>query len=295
MDRKQFAACIGHQFCMLGLVIIGVFCAAARPAQDGSFILGMNPTFAHLIEVCGKAFATAFTGEWVSSLVVVALSIPRLWRGGGWLFLALSGTVLCGFASVVYSQVWHHGVLLLAWLFALWISWPAPSLQSSRSDRVPHALAVASLAIVAALQCYWTVCSIAYDWGHAYSGSLAAARGIRELDLTGRKLDAIGYACTAIQPYFSRNIFSNVNVGRPEAYWDWTRRNHANQDVLHLAELRPDYVIVGYKNEAERGVWTNPIRKSGYRAIRHFEGNTFWQTQVFEPESYDLYQRSTAP
>jgi hypothetical protein len=276
------------------IAIVILLAAAARPAPDGTFLPGLNFSFAHLIDVSGKAFQAAFTGEWTTSLLVVALSVPLLWRGGGWLFFLLASTMLCGVAAVVYSQVWHHGVLFLAWLFAVWISWRAPG-NPPDFNRLSHHLALASLAIVAAVQCYWTVCAITYDWGHAYSGSLAAASGIRQLDLQGRKLYAIGYASTAIQPYFSSNIFANVNDGRPEAYWDWSRRNHVNQDSLRLAELQPDYVIVGYKNQFERGVWTDLVRKGGYRAIRHFEGNSFWHTRVFEPESYDLYQRSSAP
>ena len=249
---------------MFGGILL-LLALAARPAADGTFVPAFNFSLEHFADVSAKAFANAFTGEWISSMLVVALSIPLLWRGGGLLFFTLAGILLCGVASVIYVQVWHYGVLFLAWLFAVWISWP-------KSDRLSHKLALASLGIIIAIQGYWTARSIAYDWDYAYSGSLDAARGLREMNLAGKSLYAIGFACIAIEPYFSRNIFANVNDGRPQAYWDWSRHNHVNTDSQHLAELRPDYVIVGYKNEFERGVWTGLVRKSGYQAIRHFEG-----------------------
>jgi hypothetical protein len=210
------------------------------------------------------------------------------------LFFVLSGTLLCGIASTIYSQVWHHGVLLLAWLFALWISLDACALNG-KSARRQYQLAAIPLAIVICVQCYWSACSMAYDWRYPYSGSQAAAQGILQLNLQKKKLYAIGFASTAIQPYFEHNIFANVNDGRREAYWDWSLRNHVNLDSEHLAELLPGYVIVGYKNESERAVWADLVAKGGYRVIRHFEGNTYWQSRILEPESYELYQRNNAP
>jgi hypothetical protein len=282
-DRKRAA-----WFAAFFAAVLILLAATASPARDGTFIHTLNFSLSHFLEVSAKAFATAFTGEWISSLVLVGLSIPLLWRGGGWLFFVLAATLLCSLASAVYAQVWHHGFLFLAWLVSLWISLPG-------GGRRPYQLAVASLGMVAAAQCYWTLNSIRYDWQYAYSGSLATAEVIRQADLRGNNVYAIGYACTAIQPYFESNIFANVNEGRPEAYWDWSTRNHVNLDSQHLAALKPTYVIVGYKNEFERGIWTGLVRKSGYQAIRHFEGNTYWQTHILEPESYDLYRRSAAP
>ncbi len=287
--RKQaipYAAAFG--------VVTALLAAASWPAKDGTFVSGYNFSFGHFLDVCGKAFAAGFTGETISSLLMVGLSIPLLWRGGGLLFFALASGLLCALNAVVYSQVWHYGVLLLAWIFAIWIAYG----RLAGQREIARLMAVAAFAVVIGIQCYWTWCAIRYDWVEPYSGSLAAARGIRELGLTGRhterRIDAIGFACVAIEPYFPANVFSNWNEGGAQGYWDWSRRNHVNEDIARLPALRPDYVIVGYKNEFEHGVWTAQVRKSGYWAIRHFEGNSFWHTRVFEPESFDLYQRSGA-
>jgi hypothetical protein len=306
-DRRKFAIPVAF-FASVAIL----FAVLARPAADATFIPGLNFSAGHFLAVSAKAFSTAFTGELFSSLLIVALSLPVLWRGGGWLFFLLASLTLCGISSVVYSQVWHHGVLFLAWLFAVWISLRELGTGSARLRarlsnefraatmrewfREPCGMALRlSLFIVLAVQCFWTAASIGYDWQSPYSGSLAAAQGIRELPLDGKKIYAIGFANIAIEPYFPRNIFANVNDGQPRAYWDWSRNNHVNEDARHLATSRPDYVIVGYKNEFERGVWTDLVRQGGYRAIRHFEGNTFWQTRILEPESYDLFERIGAP
>jgi hypothetical protein len=263
--------------------VAALLAAAAWPVADGTFVTRLNFSLEHFVEVSGRAFAAAFTGETFSSLAIVALSIPLLWRGGGLLFFAVASGLLCGVYAIVYSQVWHFGVLFLAWIFALWIS----SRRLVRKRR----LAVGAMAVAIGVQCYWTLCAVRYDWGEAYSGSLEAARELREPGLAGRRIYAIGFACVAIEPYFPRNIFSNWSA----AYWDWSRQNHINGDALRLAETRPDYVIVGYKNEFERRVWTDLVRKSGYQAIRHFKGSSFWHAQVFEPESFDLYRLGGGP
>ncbi len=261
-------------------VTLGVL--SAWPAHDGVFVTRPNLSLAHLGEASRKMLAGAFTGEPISSAIAVALSVPFLWRGRGLLMLALSGTLLCAIAGVIYSQVWHEGLLLLAWLFALWFS-------ANRAKLTP--LALAALILVSAPQCWWTLKSVRYDWNHAYSGSRAAARFVRQHDLSAAGLYAIGYACTGLQPYFRRNIFANVNGGAPQAYWDWSTRNHVNLDSEHLDVLRPAYVLVGYKGAFERDLWTRSVMRAGYRPIRHFDGNLFWKTRVLEPESFDLYRR----
>ena len=266
----------------------------AWPAVDGTFVTHLNFSFGHFIEVSGKAFAAAFTGETFSSLAIVALTIPLLHRGGGLLFFTGASLLLCGVYAVVYSQVWHFGVLFLAWIFALWIASANCGADALVRKQPPGrkndaSLATLALAIVLAVQCYWTLCAVRYDWSEPYSGSLAAARDLRELAAAPNRIYGIGFACVAIQPYFPRNLFLNWST----AYWDWSTQNHINQDSLELDKHRPDYVMVGYKNEVERGIWTQLVQNSGYRAIRHFAGNSFWQTRRFEPESFDLYRRDS--
>ena len=168
---------------------------------------------------------------------------------------------------IVYAQLWHFGILFLAWLFAIWIS--------AYKTRVT---APTLLALIAAIgfQCYWTAAAIQYDWGHAYSGSLATAQYFRQAGLPTGGLYAIGYPSAAIQPYFPANIYSDFHDG---AYWDWSKRNTADDPAALFASDRRELVLVGYKVLAEKQHWADLLALLGYGLTRHFEGNTFWQNR----------------
>ncbi len=257
---------------------------SAWPAGDAVFVTRLNFSAEHFWSTGGKMFREAFTGNLALSLAAVAASLPFLWKGRGLLVFALSAALLCGVSSVVYAQVWHYGILLLAWIFALWIA-------AYRLRPGPMALAAMTLVIVP--QCYWSVRSVEYDWNHAYSGSLEAARYLRGAGIPPERLYAIGYATTGLQPYFESNIFGNVNGGAPRpAYWDWSVRNRVNQSGGRLASLRPEYVLVGFKGDYERDLWTRQVTEGGYFLVRRFNGHLFWRTRVLEPETYDLYRRT---
>jgi len=279
-QRKKLLACAGLY---AGALLVAI--ASAWPATDVIFVTRLNLDRDHFLQVVSKTFVQAFTDYTAASLAVIALSAPLLWRGGGWKMFLPAGILLSTVNAVVYFQVWHLGLLFLAWVFAIWIS----------ADRArPGPAFWLSFGVVAAFQCYWTVESVRYDWSHPYSGSLEAARYLKESGIAERGPFAIGYACVGIQPYFARNIFRNVNGGVPSAFWDWSSGNHVNEDSGLLALKRPEYVMVGYKGAFERDLWTGQVTGSGYELRRHFEGNLFWRDRALEPESYDLYQRRVA-
>jgi len=262
---------------------VAVFVLAAWPASDNIFVRRPYWSLEHALAVAGKALRGGFAGAWIPSLAAILLSLPLLWRGGTLLLFAISLFSLALVNGVIYAQVWHYGLVFLGWLVAVWIA----------AQRVkPGWAGLASLVVVICSQLYWTAGSIAYDWEYSYSASREAAEYLHQAGIARQRLFAIGYACTAIQPYFPTNIFANVNGGaKKPAYWDWSARNHVNEDTGKLSALRPDYVIVGYKGSYEKNLWTSQVVQSGYRRVRHFEGNIYWQDAILEPESYDLYRR----
>jgi hypothetical protein len=264
--------------------VLAAWVLCAWPAPDVAFAEHRGLANLHLLpEVVKAGLAGAFTGYWVTSLVVIALSVPFLWRGGGWLFFVLASIAFFLFSTIVYAQLWHFGILFLAWLFAIWIS--------AYKTRVS---APTLLALVAAIgfQCYWTADAFRYDWTHAYSGSWAAAQYLRQNGLPPGGLYAIGYPTTAIQPYFPANIYSDFHGG---AYWDWSKGNTADDPAALFASARRELVLVGYKNPSEKQHWSNLLALLGYGLAQHFNGATFWQTGVFEDESYDLYRKTSEP
>ena len=253
----------------------------AWPAKDVAFAEHRGLANLHLLPAVVKAgLAGAFTGYWISALVLIALSAPLLWRGGGWLFFLAVTVAFCLFGTIVYAQLWHFGILFLAWLFAIWIS--------AYRTRVTAPTLLALIAAIG-LQCYWTATAVRYDWRHPYSGSLAAAQYFRQNGLPPGGLYAIGYSTTAVQPYFPSNIYSDFHEG----YWDWSKANSADDPAALFASGRRELVLAGYKNLGEKQRWANLLALLGYGPIQHFDGGTFWQTRVFELESYDLYRKTS--
>ena len=278
-ERKKLAIA-GLIYCCI--LIFYLFCA--WPAKDVAFAEHRGLSNLRLLPDITKAgLAGAFTGYWIPSLILIALSAPFLWRGGGWLFFLLTSAAFCLFGAIVYAQVWHFGILFLAWVFAIWIS--------AYKTRVTMPTIVALLAAIG-VQCYWTANAIRYDWSHAYSGSLAAAKYLRQAGLPSGGLYAIGYPSVAIQPYFAANIYSDYHDG---AYWDWSKRNTADDPEALLSAERRELVLVGYKNLSEKQHWADLLALLGYSPAQHFDGHTFWQTRLFELESYDLYVKTSDP
>jgi hypothetical protein len=268
-------------------LVLGFFMICAWPAKDVAFAEHRGlANLQYLPDVAEISFAGAFTGYWLLSLALIAISVPFLWRGGGWLFLLLASAALCLFGTIVYSQAWHLGTLFLVWLFAIWIS--------AYKTRVTGPTVVALIAIIG-FQCYWTARSVQYDWSHAYSGSLAAARYLRQEGLPPGGLYAVGYSDTALQPYFSANIYSDFHDGALPGYWDWSKQNTAKDPGALFASLRRDQVLVGYTEMREQKRWADLLDLLGYGLIRHFDGGTFWQTGPFERESFDLYRKTSNP
>src|SRR5580658_2863563 len=271
--------------------VLAFFILCAWPAKDVAFAEHRGLGNLHLFPDVAKAtIAGAFTGQWMVSLFLIALSVPFLWRGGGLFFFALASAAFILFGTIVYAQLWHFGILFLAWLFAIWIS--------AYKTRVTGLTLFALLGVIG-FQFYWTAAAVRYDWRNAYSGSLAASQYLKQdLGPSGQApggLYAIGYSSTAIQPYFSRNIFSDFHQGDRPAYWDWSKRNTANDPVALFASDRREQVLVGYKNGFEKKHWADLLALLGYGLTRHFDGNTFWQTGVFESEAFDLYRQVSRP
>ena len=269
-----------------GCVLV-FFLVCAWPANDVAFAEHRGLANLRLLpDIAAAGLGAAFTGYWATSLVLIALTLPLLWRGGGWLVFLLAAVAFLLFGTIVYTQLWHFGILFLAWIFAIWIS--------AYKTRVTAPTIVALLAAIG-FQCYWTASAIRYDWTHAYSGSLAAAQYLRETGIPAGGLYAIGYPSVSVQPYFPTNVYSDYRDGKNEAYWDWSKKNTAIDPAALFASDRRELVVVSYKERYEKQHWGDLLALMGYGLTQHFDGGTFWQTRVFEFESYDLYRKTSDP
>ncbi len=278
-SRNSAARARAFLFFGMFLLVAALLAASAWPASDQVFITGWNTSPTHFIDISLATVRESLTGETVTSFLVLAASIPFLYRGGGLLFFLAAAAMLCAVESIVYAAVWHFGILFLAWITALWIA-------SARSK--PGRLVLAALVVVIATQCYWTLHAAAADWTGPYSGSRAAARFIREAHIAPHEILGAGFSSVAIQPYFHSNVFGD-NPGRP-AYWDWSVRNDSNRLVRFIGVGQPRYFIAGYKAAAEAGRWADIASLGGYALSRTFPGHVLWRAGTLELESFDLYR-----
>jgi hypothetical protein len=275
--KQQAVLGIGYALVVLALVW------SAWPARDVFFAAERDYSLENVVTTAGDTLANAFTGEWISSLIVVAAGVPLLWRGRGLTMFVMAGTGLCLFNAFVYSNVWHLGILFLAWLFAMWISAERAQLQWMATFAMTAAVAV---------QGVWTAKTVAFDWNNPYSGSKAAAQYLRDQGIDRKNLYGFGYACVGVQPYFPENRFINFRGGGKETFYDWSISFRNFEGLDELKSLRPEYVLVGYKTEDERSDTGLTVKQAGYRLLKHFEGNLYWHGAVYEPDALDLYRRN---
>ena len=254
---------------------------AVWPAHSATFVAAPNWSLPNFIGISRYSFQQAFgNGYW--PLALITLSVPMLWRGPGLLLFVLAALLHCCFGSVIYSNVWHHGFLVLVWLFALWIS---P--QANR----PGILAGVALSLFLVMQCSWTWNAVRYDWAHAYSGSRVMAEYLKNKQIVGSKIFGIGFPTVAVQPYFRSNLYGNYAAAGGEAsYWLWSKHAGVNDSVERLGSDRPDFLVLGYSSDSDRRLWTSLIARSGYESVARFEGSTFWRTDVFQPENFELFR-----
>jgi hypothetical protein len=270
---------------LAGLAYSGVLvCAilAAWPTGDIAFPFRVDITPGRIIRVDALMFREAFAGNGLITAAAIALSVPLLWRGRGLPLFLLTSIALCAVSGILYWQPWTQGLLFLCWLLAIWIS-------AARVE--PGWAALAGLSVVIAFQLYWEFRSIQYDWNSAYSGSLETARVIETQQLAPVRIAGLGYSTSAIQPYFSSNVFVNFD----NSYWDWSRSNNSQDPVRFYSSGRPGYAIAGFKTTAERKSWAKILDPAGYDLTRTFEGGVYWKDRVTESESFDVYRRAREP
>ena len=251
---------------------------SAFPASDVMFVRAANYSGTHYLATAARVFEEAFTANWPSALLLIAFTIPFLIRGSALSVFLLSAWGFISLSAFVYGQVWHFGLLFVVWIFALWIA----ALRSTK----PRLPVNAALTAAIVIQGFWTASAGIRELRTAYSGSLAAAIYLKEQSIPQQGIYGVGYACVGVQPYFPQNIFQNF----PYAFWDWSSKNHMIADYSKLPALKPRWVLVGYKTAQENYLWNSQVRRSGYRKIKHFEGNVIWEDEQLEPESFDLYQ-----
>ena len=100
---------------------------------------------------------------------------------------------------------------------------------------------------------------------------------------------AVGLArpqeATALQPYFDRNPFRNVNRGQCPCFWWWSMKMPFHPARTWLVRRHPVAIVYGDKwpgHQRPLHRWELP----GYHVARHFEGALYIRNQIFEHEGF---------
>ena len=152
----------------------------------------------------------------VKPLSYLALAISCLWfwsRRVLLLYFLSSLSIILLFAIKYYNS-WHQGILFLAWILPMWISFQKPD----ATERIPwtylNRIATITFTAVFITHIYWTYSSSISDYHGSYSGGQAVANYIEGNDLSNAKIHATSFWSTSILPFFNKNIFANHNNGQ---------------------------------------------------------------------------------
>lgn len=209
------------------------------------------------------------------------------------LMLAIFGA-LVGFGTFKYFSVWNAGIIYLAWIFILWISWPA---LTTTNDEIRQLIVVA-IAFVWSTQFYCAVVALGLSFNSPYSAAPVAAAKLhgyfRDKNVSSA---CLGLKALAVEPYFDRNICGNYYSGSPRpSYYDWKRDQPYSPvpDVQTLNRLMSSgqfnlYLVSDMSIRLEDAEAVG--RKQGYCISDSFPGHLIWKDDFYENDGLIIFRR----
>jgi hypothetical protein len=277
LRRRQMLA-VGA-FAITGVLVV----LQAYPPADLMDVLSRNRDLQAIALTCVQTLNGAFTEM---PLVSLLLLLGGLWcfarRGVLLLYLLPTGLLLTLY-SLCYFNVWHEGILLLVWIFALWVGLEKPPACGGWHDRL---LPLALVSVLCVVQVSWSVQTYWFDLHENYSASREVARYIERERLQDQVIYATGVDTFAVQPYFPHNLFDNYNHRQSPAFWWWSKKNPLVQDAKQICADQPDVVLVSLKG-ANQAVPELP----GYRQVAICEGTLFWKNRRWERDACAVFRR----
>jgi hypothetical protein len=225
----------------------------ARPAIRGRI--------ANIPIVMGFAFA----GNWVVAALFQCMVLVYLFRLGQ-LKLALPALFLALFLIFVYSAPWHLGLLWVTVLMILWAAWDTAIPPGAIA--LQNAVAV-FLGILCLFQLPWTVHAIEYDAQNPVSPARDTAAYLHTFP-EGSRMAGFGMS-TAVQPYFSHNIFFNQQ--QTFGYLGYLPNRMSTEEAV---AMHPDVIVA---DGPQRPVF----ERSGYRPVREFCGAIYFPNRPIDP------------
>ncbi|HEX4096883.1 MAG TPA: hypothetical protein VHX64_09145, partial [Caulobacteraceae bacterium] len=247
----------------------------------------MAEAFVERIDVWSLAEPSALSRIWglcltifllVPSLVLFARARTRL------LFLACLA-VFFAFTTLKYGQAWHAGILYMAWVFALWVSWPALATLEPRR----RVALFASLIVILGVQAWCAAAAWSREAREVYAPGEEVAKALASYRQRhpGAQVATFGFKTFAVQPWSRANLFDNFNGGAEKpAFYDWRSsqpfRLYPTPPAWAAAigkDRRGVFLLSDFEHmsDAERAQYFAVAARAGLCA-RVFDGQMIWKT-----------------
>ncbi|MBA2609284.1 MAG: hypothetical protein H0U92_10120 [Actinobacteria bacterium] len=288
LSPRQRRLHVGAQIC-LGVMAAALF-VQLRPPPDASFVSARDFHFRvdDAWRAARKITQGGFTGSGLTLLLGVIPTLVFLKRSRGVLLWLLPTAAVIAFSVIRYFNIWHQGVLVLIWIFALWCAWTPTAERSQRGPGRWSAAALAAMTIVVAVQLSWTAHSVHYDIKRPYSGAAATARYLKPIVAAGGRINTRSIESVSVQPYFKSNIFANYDRGRGGSYWWWSTRADLHPTPELLITNHPDAIVYGDK----QGGLPEPLVRPafpGYHVGAYLRGALFLKDRFFEQDGFWVF------
>jgi hypothetical protein len=278
-------------------VMAGMLVLMLLPPSDQIFAGKVNGTLYNFLYIPkmvagGLAFNELGSIKWLQEIISLAVFVVVVYwfmkKGIATVYLLPLIIVLC-FSAIVYSNVWHQGILFFLMIFVLWLSFDE---EKTPKQSVLLRNVVYSVSVVLAIQVYWTILSFSYDFNKNYSASYQVASYIKKNRLEDEKIFVSGWKSISVLPYFDKNIFYNLNNGSDKRFWFWSTHNKTEigYDSCMIEKVqtdKPGLVIVASHYIPRQ----KTVKFEGYKFIGLFKGFLCWKTKRYEPESYLLFRK----
>jgi hypothetical protein len=219
--------------------------------------------------------------QWIPVLVMLATlwSIRRTPAAATWLLVSVVGIVAFGYVKYA-PQIWHHGVVFLTWLAAIWVARQEPAESSRRLDRV---ILSACVTLVLAVQVYHGIKTYRTELARPYSNARAAAAFITAQGWTRDVIAVLPeYTASAVIAYLGAKRAYFVNRGEFGSFTIWDQRETPVEAALVELDRRKRPVVLVMsigRGDAEL------LARHGYSEVARFTGATW------ADEDFVLYRR----
>jgi hypothetical protein len=232
--------------------------------------------------------------RWLA-LAVVALIVLQaaVFRAGdasgqmGWVGLLPWALMVLIFTSI-YLAPRHAGMLWVALVAALWLTWPEEGAAVSWKLWV-HRITVAALLLIAGDQAWWTAHAVWADIHGPYSGDVAMAKFLRT-QAPGKRIAGFYYHSVGPAALLPHSVYFN----QPASYWIWSREVRIDQQAPVTIASHPDVIVVGAfdwnpRNGTITDDWIAPNLaelnriplNDGYAIIPYAEAHGYRETHRF--------------